>query len=113
MGFGHFLSILDFPLHPMFLEAVATQWNFRTSSIVTRADEFVLSLEDKVRLTGLRVTGQLVMGRVCSDYPILAQELIGRQLAMSGHQLVVITSAVRQVSDLAEIVVGPGVEADQ
>ena len=53
MGFGHFLSIPDFPSRLMFLEAVAERWNFRTSSIVTRASEFVLSLEDMVRLTGL------------------------------------------------------------
>ena len=113
MGFGHFLSIPDFLLRPMFREAIAEQWNFRTSSIVTRAGEFVHSLEDMVRLTGLWVTGHPVTGRVRSDYPVLPRELVGRQLAMSGHQLVVITSAVRRVSDLAVTVVGPGVEADQ
>ena len=32
---------------------------------------------------------------------------------MSGHQLVVITSAVHRVSDLAATVAGPGMEADQ
>ena len=53
MGFGHFLSIPNFPLRPMFLEAVAERWNFRTSSIVMRAAEFVLSLEDMVQLIGL------------------------------------------------------------
>ena len=99
MGFGHFLSIPDFPLRPVFLEVVAEQWNFCTSSIVTRVDEFVLSLEDMVRLTGLRVMGRLVTRRVRSDYPVLAWDLIGRQLAMSRHQLVVIISAVRRVSN--------------
>ena len=113
MGFGHFLSIPDFPLRPMFREAVVEQWNFRTSSIVTRAGEFVLSLEDMVRLTSLWVTGRLVIGRVRSDYPVLAWELVGRQLAMSKHQLVVITSAVRPVSDLAVAVTEPGGEANQ
>ena len=44
MGFGHFLSILDFPLRPMFLETVAERYNFLTSSLVTRVGEFVLSL---------------------------------------------------------------------
>ena len=83
MGFGHFLSIPDFPLHLMFLEAVVERWNFRTSSIVMRAGEFVLSLEDMVRLTGLRVIGRLVTGRVRSGYSALAQELIERQLDMS------------------------------
>ena len=62
MGFGHFLSILDFPLRLMLLEAIAEWWNFRTSSIVTRVGEFILSLEDMVRLTGLRVTGRPVIG---------------------------------------------------
>ena len=113
MGFGHFLSIPDFPLRPMFLEAVAERWSFRTSSIITRAGKFVLSLEDMARLTGLWVTGRPVIGRVYLSYSILAQELVGRQLAMSGEQLVVITSAVRWVSELEETVDGPGVEADQ
>ena len=113
MGFGHFLSIPDFPLRLMFLEAVAEQWSFRTSSIVTRAGEFVLSLEDMARLTGLRVTDRPVTGRVRPSYSVLAQELVGRQLAMSGEQLVVITSAVHRVSELAETIEGLGVEADQ
>ena len=78
MGFGHFLSIPDFPLHLMFLEAITEQWNFRTSSIVTRAGEFVLSLEDMARLTSLRVTGRPVTGRVRSDYPVLVWELVSR-----------------------------------
>ena len=85
MGFGHFLSIPDFPLRLMFLEAVVERWNFHTSSIVTRAGEFVLTLEDMVRLTSLWVTGRPVMGQVCSGYSALAQELVGRQLAMSGE----------------------------
>ena len=78
MGFGHFLSISNFPLHLMFLEAVAERWNFCMSSIVTRAGEFVLSLEDMVRLTDFRVTGQPVMGQVRSGYLALVQELVGR-----------------------------------
>ena len=43
----------------------------------------------------------------------MVQELVERQLAMSGEQLVVITFAVRRVSELAETIAGPGVEADQ
>ena len=70
MGFRHFLSISDFPLRPMFLEAIAERWNFRTSSIVMRAGEFILSLEDMVRLTDLRVIGQPVTGQVHSDYSV-------------------------------------------
>ena len=66
-----------------------------------------------VRLTGLRVTGRPVTGRVRSGYSVLARGLVGRQLAKSGQQLVVITSAVRRVSTLAETVVGLGMEADQ
>ena len=77
MRFRQFLSIPDFPLRPMFLEAVAERWNFHTSSIVTRAGEFILSLEDMVRLTGLRVKGRSMTGRVRSDYSVLAQELVG------------------------------------
>ena len=78
MGFGPFLSTLDFPLHPMFLEAVAERYSFRTSSIVMRVGEFVLSLEDMARLTGLRVTGRPVTGQVHSDYTGMVRELVGR-----------------------------------
>ena len=78
MGFGHFLSIPYFPLRPMFLEAVAERYNFWTSSIVTRVGEFVLSLEDMARLTGLRVTGRPMTGRVRSDYTAMVRELVGR-----------------------------------
>ena len=111
MGFGHFLSILDYPLRPMFLEVVAERYNFRSSSIVTRASEFVLSLEDMARLTGLRVTGRPVTGQVHSDCTAMARELVGGQVAMHGHQLLVISSTVCQVEELA--VTKPGVEADQ
>lgn len=112
MGFGHFLSIPDFPLRPMFLEIVAERWNFWTSSIVMRVGELVLSLKDMVRLTGLRVTSHPMTGLVCSNYTTMVREQVGRQLAMSGHQLLVITSTVRRVSDLAATVTEPGVEAD-
>ena len=78
MRFRHFLSIPDFPIRPMFLEVVAERWNFRTSSIVTRAGKFILSLQDTVQLTGLRVTSRPVIGWVYSDYSVLAQELVGR-----------------------------------
>ena len=78
MGFGHFLSIPDFPLRLMFLEAVVERWSFRTSSIITRAGEFVLSIEDMARLTGLQVTGRPVIGQVRPGYSVLAQELVGR-----------------------------------
>ena len=113
MGFGHFLSIPEFPLRPMFLEVVAERYNFRTSSIVTRAGEFVLSLEDLVWLTGLRVIGRSVNGRVRSDYTVMARELVGKQVTMHGHQLVFISSVIYRVEELVATVVGPGVEADQ
>ena len=78
MGFGPFLSIPDFPLRPMFLEAMAEWYNFRTSSIVTRVGVFVLSLEDMAQLTGLRVTGHPVTGRVRSDYTGMVRDRVGK-----------------------------------
>ena len=112
MGFGHFLSILDFPLRPMFLEAVAERYNFRTSSIVMRVGEFVLSLEDMAQLTGLRVTGRPVTGQVRSDYTTMVRELVGRQVTMYGHQLVVISSVICRVEELAATMARPGAEAN-
>ena len=113
MGFGHFLSILEFPLRPMFLEEVAEQYNYQTSSIVTRVGEFVLSLEDMVRLTGLRVTGRSVTGRVRLDYTVIMRDLVGSRIVMHGPHLLVISSAVHQIEDSFEMVTGPGVDADQ
>ena len=113
MGFGHFLSIPNFPLRPMFLEAMAERYNFQTSSIVTRVGEFVLSLEDMARLIGLRVTGCPVTGRVHSDYTGMVRELVGRQVTMHGHQLVFISSVICRVKELTATVAGPGAEADQ
>ena len=113
MGFGHFLSIPDFPIRPMFLEAVVERYNFRTSSIVTRVGKFVLSLEDMARLTGLRVMGRSVTERVRSDYTAMVRELVGRQVTMYRHQLLVISSTICRVEELAATVAEPGVKADQ
>ena len=97
----------------MFLEAVVERYNFRTSSIVTRVGEFVHSLKDMARLTGLQVMGHPVTGRVRSDYSAMVRELVGRQVTMYEHQLVFISLVIRRVEELVATVAGPGVEADQ
>ena len=113
MGFGHFLSIPEFPLQPMFLEAVAERYNYQTSSIVMRAGEFVLSLEDMVRLTGLRVTSRSVTGRIRSDYTIMMRELVGSRVVMQGPRLLVTSSAIHQVEDSRYTTTEPGIDTDQ
>ena len=43
----------------------------------------------------------------------MTKELVGKQMAMHGHQRLVISSTVRQVEELAVTVTKPGMEADQ
>ena len=96
----------------MFLEAVAEQYNYRTSSIVTRAGKFVLSLEDMVRLTGLQVTGRPVTGLVHSNYTVMMRELVGSQVVMHGPRLLVTSSAVQRVEDSLETATESAADVD-
>ena len=74
--------------------------------------EFVLSLEDMTRLTGLRVMGRPVTGLVHSNYSMMA-ELVGRRVVMYGPRLSVTTSAVQRVEDSQETATEPGEDVDQ
>ena len=67
MGFGHFLPLPIFQIDMGLLESVAERYHYHTSSFVTRVGELVISLEDMVRLTGLRLTGRPVTDSVHSD----------------------------------------------
>ena len=91
----------------MFLGAVAERYNYQTNSIVTRAGEFILSLEDMVRLTGLQVTGRPVAGLVRSDYTVMMRELVGSWVVMHQPCLLVTSSAVHWVEDSLETAIEP------
>ena len=97
----------------MLLESVAEQYNYRTSSNVMQVDEFVLSLEDMVCQSWLRVTGHPVTGLVRSDYTTTMRELVGSRVVMHEPRLFVTSSAVHQVKDSYETAIEPGVDADQ
>ena len=96
----------------MFLVAVAERYNYLTSSIVTRAGEYVISLEDMVWLTGLRVPGRPVTGRVRSDYAIMMRELVGSRVVLLGPDLLVTFSTVHRVEDSLETMTESGADAD-
>ena len=113
MGFRHFLSILEFPILPMYLESVIERYNPRTCSIVTRVGKFVLSLEDMVRPIGLQVTGCPMTGLVCFDYTAMMGELVGGRVVMFGPRLFVVSSTIHQVKDSCYTAMEPGVDADQ
>ena len=113
MGFGHFLSILEFAIRLMFLESVVERYNHRTISIVMRVSEFILSLEDMVHLTGLQVMGHPVIGLVRSDYMTMMRELVGSRVVMHRPCLFVTSLAVHQVEDSYETAMEPGVDNDQ
>ena len=94
------------------LESVAERYDHRTNSIVTEVDEFILSLEDMVRLTGLRVTGRPVTGLVHSDYTSMMVELVGSMIVMYKPCLFLTSSAVHRVEDSRETAIEPGEDAD-
>ena len=80
---------------------------------MTRFGEFVLSLEDMVRLTGLGVTGRPVTSSVHSDYTSMMAELVGRRIVMYRPRLFLPSSAVHRVEDSRETAMEPGEDADQ
>ena len=109
MGFGHFLSIPLFQIEMGLRESVTECYHHHTSSIVTRVGEFVLSLEDMVRLTELGVAGHPVTSSVHSDYTFMMAELVGWRIVMYGPRLFLTSSAVHRVDDSRETATEPGV----
>ena len=97
----------------MFLESIAERYNYQTSSIVMRVGEFVLSLEDMARLTGLWVTSRPVSGLVRSDYTSMMAELVGSRVVMYQPHLFLTSSAVHWVEDSRYTTMEPGIDADQ
>ena len=61
MGFGHFLEILPFEIHLGLLISFAERFNSNFGSFILRVGEMMITLEDVVRLVGLRVDGEPVV----------------------------------------------------
>ena len=61
MGFGHFLEIVPFEIHLGLLVSFAERFNSNFGSFILRVGEMMITLEDVVRLVGLKVDGELVV----------------------------------------------------
>ena len=61
MGFDHFLEIMPFEIHLGLLVSFAERFNSSSGSFILRVGEMMITLEDVVRLVGLRVNGEPVV----------------------------------------------------
>ena len=61
MGFGHFLEIVPFEIHLGLLVSFVERFNSNSGSFILRVGEMMITLEDVVRLVGLRVDGEPVV----------------------------------------------------
>ena len=61
MGFVHFLEIVPFEIHLGLLVSFAEQFHSASGSFILRVGEMMITLEDVVRLVGLRVDGEPVV----------------------------------------------------
>ena len=61
MGFSHFFEIVLFEIHVVHLVSFAERFNSSSGSFILRVGEMVITLEDVVRLVGLRVNGEPVV----------------------------------------------------
>ena len=61
MGFGHFLEIVPFKIHLRLLVSFAERFHSASSSFILRVGKMMITLEDVVRLVGLRVDGEPVV----------------------------------------------------
>ena len=60
MGFGHFLKIMPFEIHLGLLVSFAERFHGPSGSFILRVGEMMITLEDVVRLVGLRIDGEPV-----------------------------------------------------
>ena len=61
MGFGHFLEIVPFEIHLGLLVSFAERFHGPSDSFILRVGEMMITLEDVVRLVGLRIDGEPVV----------------------------------------------------
>ena len=85
MGFGHFLEIVPFEIHLGLLVSFAERFHSASSSFILRVGEMMITLEDVVRLVGLRIDGEpmVVVWQPC--YGDELEACYGMRPPCSGH----------------------------
>ena len=61
MGFGHFLVIVPFEIHLGLLVSFAEWFHGPSGDFILRVGEMMITLEDVIRLVGLRIDGKPVV----------------------------------------------------
>ena len=85
MGFGHFLEIMPFEIHLGLLVSFAERYNRSSGSFIFRVGEMMITLEDVVRLVGLRVDGKPVVAPLQACYGDALEPCYGVRPPLSGR----------------------------
>lgn len=77
MGFGPFLEIRPFWVDLALIQVIRERWDSHARAFIMPWGHMIPTLEDVVRITGLRVDGLAVSGYTYPDYEELAGTLLG------------------------------------
>ena len=77
MGFGKFLLIEPFWLDLALVQELRSHWDSRSSAFLFSWAHMTPTLEDVIRLTGLRVHGAALSGHSLTDYRHLVESYLG------------------------------------
>ena len=84
MGFGHFLEIMPFEIHLGLLVSFAKRFNSSFGSFIFHVCEMMITLEDVVRLVGLRVDGEPMVATLQPCYGDELETCYGARPPRSG-----------------------------
>ena len=87
MGFEDFLQLLVLQPDRPLLQALEERWDSQTNAFVLPVGLLTISLEDVVRLTGLRVSGLPVASTMESGLHGLATTLLGDSAPICGNTM--------------------------
>ncbi|MQL69798.1 hypothetical protein Taro_002130, partial [Colocasia esculenta] len=96
MGFGPFLRLEELAPNVALIQALKERWDPECHAFLFPWGHMVLTLDDVVRITGLRVDGQAVTGTTYTSYQEPVERLPG--LAVRGERSSLVRRTVLQAS---------------
>ncbi|MQM20695.1 hypothetical protein Taro_053721 [Colocasia esculenta] len=88
MGFGPFLQLDELTSDVALIQALKERWDPECHAFLFSWGHMIPTLEDVVRITGLRVDGQAVTGVTYTSYQELAERLLGLAVAWERSSLI-------------------------
>ncbi|MQL73077.1 hypothetical protein Taro_005430, partial [Colocasia esculenta] len=88
MGFGPFLRLDELTLDVALIQALKERWDPECHAFLFPWGHMIPTLEDVVRITGLRVDGQAVTGVTYTSYQELAERLLGLAVTRERSSLI-------------------------